>query len=421
MDSNIQQAYTALLHGELVSALGCTEPIAIAYAAAQAQQSLGEPALCMELATSGNVVKNAKGVVVPNSGGLKGVKIAAILGAVGGCAQAQLEVLEHLEPAHIEKAKQLESENFCSFTLIPDVPNLYIRVTLRSEHHHVVVVISQYHANIVLLQKDGQDILQSTLGAPETTQEEKALLNIQDIIEYAKTVPLEDIASPIERQIVQNSKLSQEGLTHDYGANIGKTLLQLHDNSPHAQICASAAAGSDARMNGCALPAVVNSGSGNQGLTASVPVIEFAKQTQASHEALCRALVLSNLIALHQKRLIGSLSAFCGAVCAACGAGAGIMMLDGGDYEDICNVIINTLANVGGILCDGAKSSCAAKIASAVEATLLAVAMAKKGVRFPAEEGIVKADIEQTVANIGQIARVGMRETDLEILRIMTQ
>lgn len=421
MEKEIYTAYTTILRQELASALGCTEPIAIAYAAAKARQLLGLAPDRMELQCSGNVVKNVKGVVVPNSGGLKGVQIAAILGAVGGDPDKGLEVLTALTPEQIEQAQCLEKQSFCSFALVPDVPNLYIAVRLFSKEHTAQIVIEDYHENIVHAEKDGMVVLECSHDALETAPDPRERLNVRDILEYAETVPLDEIRDVLERQIRQNTALSDEGLRSTYGANVGQTLLRVYGDDPRTRIRARAAAGSDARMSGCALPAVINSGSGNQGITVSVPVIEYAEQIGASHERLLRALAVSNLVALDQKRYIGSLSAFCGAVCAGCGAGAAMAFLDGCGYEEICMTINNTLANVSGIICDGAKASCAAKIASAVEAALLARAMCREGKTFVAGDGIVQADVEETIRNVGRVGRIGMRGTDMEILRIMTE
>lgn len=421
MKNEIYEAYTTILHQELVSALGCTEPISIAYAAAKARQFLGLMPEKLLLKCSGNVVKNVKGVLVPNSGGLKGVKIAAILGAVGGDPDAELEVLMSLTDEQIALAQKLEKEDFCQFELIPNVPNLYIEVTLEAAGHNTTLIIRDHHSNIVYTEKDGQ-ILTDTRNDGDGGQDSPwEALNVKDILTYAETVPLEDIAEPIERQIAQNTALSEEGLKHTYGVNVGRTLLQEYGNTPAIRIRARAAAGSDARMSGCALPAVINSGSGNQGITASLPVIEYAGQIGACHERLCRALAVSNLVVLDQKRHIGSLSAFCGAVCAACGAGAAMTFLDGGSYREVADTVTNTLANVSGIICDGAKASCAAKISSAVEAALLAHAMVREGKVFSAGDGIVQEDVEDTIQSVGQVGRIGMHETDAVILKIMTE
>lgn len=421
MNKEIYTAYTDLLRKELISALGCTEPIAIAYAAANARKLLGEMPQKMLLQCSGNVVKNVKGVVVPNSGSLKGVKIAAILGAVGGDPDAGLEVLGALTDEQILEARRLEADGLCEFSLVPDVPNLYIKVSMESAVHHATIVIRDHHDNIVYMESDGVTLFDSTEGEGEGGPSPRELLNIRDILTYASEVSLEDIAEPIERQIAQNTALSNEGLSKVYGAAVGRTLLRQYGDLPHIRMRARAAAGSDARMGGCALPAVINSGSGNQGITVSMPVIEYAEQIGASHESLCRALVVSNLVALDQKRHIGSLSAFCGAVCAACGAGAAMTFLDGGSFQMVSDTVTNTLGNVSGIICDGAKASCAAKISSAVDAAILAHAMVKENRVFSPGDGIIDSDVEGTIRNIGRVGRIGMRGTDDEILSIMTQ
>ena len=419
MDSTLYANYLNILKHELVPALGCTEPIAIAYAAAKARQVLGEFPEQVEMHLSGNIIKNVKGVTVPNSGGLKGIDVAAVLGIVGGNADRALEVLSEVSPEDISRTRELISQKICSCSLVENVDNLFITAIVTSGKHSASVTIEHQHTNITKITKDGEIILDNPYRSTEAAAIDKSLLTVKDILDFADQVRMEDIQPVINRQIKLNSAIAQEGLDNNYGAQIGKTLMHVWGKSVTTRACARAAAGSDARMGGCSMPVVINSGSGNQGMTVSLPVIVFADEWEVSHEKLCRSLVVSNLIAVHQKKYIGSLSAYCGAVSAGCGAGAAITYLSGGSYEDVSLTIVNTIGNVGGIVCDGAKSSCAAKIASAVDAAILAHYMGQHHRSFQPGEGIVREDVEDTIKSMGYIGRVGMKDTDTEILNIM--
>ena len=420
MDSALYKNYLDILKSELVPALGCTEPIAIAYAAAKARQLLGEFPDSIEMKLSGNIIKNVKGVTVPNSGGLKGIDIAAVLGMTGGNADKALEVLEEITPEHIRKAEALVQKGICTCSLIENVPNLYISAKVRKDGHYAEVTIAEQHTNIIHMEKDGNVLLEKDLQKKdESAAVDKSRLTVKDILDFADQVKLEDIEEVIGRQIRLNTVIAQEGLDNNYGAQIGKTLMHVWGKSATTRACARAAAGSDARMGGCSMPVVINSGSGNQGITVSLPVIVYAEEWEVSKEKLYRSLVVSNLIAIHQKYYIGSLSAYCGAVSAACGAGAGITYMYGGNYHQVSLTIINTLGNVGGIVCDGAKPSCAAKIASSVDAALMAFHLSIQNKSFLPGEGIIKGDVEETIKSMGYIGRVGMRATDTEILNVM--
>lgn len=411
--------YVMILKDELVPALGCTEPIAIAYAAAKAREILGEMPDRMEMCCSGNIIKNVKGVTVPNSGGLRGIDVAAVLGVVGGDAKKELEVLEEVTEEDIRQTSELVAEGFCKCTLKEGVENLYIVAKLFKNEHSAEVTIINRHTLITKIVKDGEIIFEHKISESAQKKADKSLLNVKDILLFADTVAIEDIEEVIGQQIDKNTAISQEGVIHPYGAQIGRTLLDVFGNDVRTRARAKAAAGSDARMGGCSMPVVINSGSGNQGMTVSLPVIEYAKEYEATKEQLYRALVVANLISIHQKKYIGSLSAYCGAVSAACGAGAAITYLRGGTFDEVGLTIINTIGNVGGIVCDGAKSSCAAKIASAVDAAILAHYMAMKHVSFRPGEGIIQEDLEDTIKSMGYIGRVGMKTTDTEILNIM--
>ena len=373
---------------------------------------------------SGNIIKNVKSVTVPNSGGMRGIEAAALLGLVGGDASRKLEVLESITEEQREETRRLLEKKFCTCYLQEGVANLYIRAELRLEGHSACVTIEDKHTNIIKIEKDGVVLFEKACkaeadaGAKEQS-DKRALLNVADILRFADEVRIEDIKDVIGRQIEMNTAISEEGLRNPYGAEVGRTLLYAYGDDIKIRAKAKAAAGSDARMNGCSMPVVINSGSGNQGMTRSLPVIEYAKELKVSKDKLYRALVVSNLVAIHQKSYIGSLSAYCGAVSAACGAGAAIAWLNGGDYEAVARTITNALANTSGMVCDGAKSSCAAKIASAVDAAIMAYTLESANHCFQPGEGLVKDNVEDTIRNMGYVGRVGMKDTDVTILNLM--
>ena len=419
MDKKTYQSHLNILRSELVPALGCTEPIAIAYAAAKARAVLGVMPQSLEIVCSGNIIKNVKGVTVPNSNGMKGIDAAAVLGTLGGNAERELEVLESVTPEHIARAKELIQSGYCTCRLQEDVENLFIRARAVAGGHWAEVTVINRHTFIARIVRDGavlfeHDICEDTPEAPD-----KSILTVESILNFAECADTADVQEILDRQIAMNTAISDVGLAGGYGAEVGKTLLRMCGTDVRTRARARAAAGSDARMGGCALPVVINSGSGNQGMTVSLPVIEFAKELGASREQLYRALIISNLVSIHQKSYIGSLSAYCGAVSAACGAGAAITYLYGGGYQEISDTIVNTVANVSGIVCDGAKPSCAAKIASAVDAAILAHYLSCGHHRFSPGEGFVQENLEDTIKSVGYIGRVGMKSTDTEILNLM--
>ena len=423
MDQVIYDNYVAILQKELVVALGCTEPIAIAYAGAKVREMLGQMPERITVYCSGNIVKNVKAVTVPHSGGNKGICVAAVLGVLGGDASKELAVLEDITEDIIEQSNQLLAADFCSCELIEDVANLYIVIQAQAGKESAEVVIKDYHSNITKIVKNGE-VIMSKEHEYETAGEEefpnKKLLNVKDILAFADAVKIEDVREVLDRQIKFNTAIAEEGMLNPYGAEVGRTLMSEFDKpSVKQRAKAFAAAGSDARMSGCPLPVVINSGSGNQGIAVSLPVIEYAKELNVGEEKLYRALVVSNLISLHQKRFIGSLSAYCGAVSAGCGSGAGIAYMMGMNYSLICDVITNSITNVGGMVCDGAKPSCAAKVAIAIETAIMALHLSEKKHVFQSGEGLVKDDVEQTIESVGRMARVGMKSTDIEILNIM--
>ena len=404
-NSTIYQTYVKILARELVPAMGCTEPIALAYCAAKARSVLGKLPDRIRVEASGNIIKNVKSVVVPNTGGRSGIAAAVAIGVLGGDENARLQVISKVTPETIEKLGPYISETAIEISLLESESLLDMIVTVFAGDSCAKVRIANEHTNIILIEKDG---------------EVHSLLTVKDIYDFATTCNLTDVAPILERQIRLNTAISDEGLRHNYGANIGKVLLST-GNDIRTRAKARAAAGSDARMNGCDLPVVICSGSGNQGMTASLPVIEYAKELGASEEKLYRALLISNLITLHAKEGIGRLSAYCGAITAGAGAGSGITYLCGGNEKDIAHTIVNTLAITSGVVCDGAKSSCAAKIAIAVYTGIFGYEMYKNGQQFYAGDGLVVKGVENSIANFSRLGRVGMRETDHEILLMMTE
>lgn len=425
MNRKIYNGYVTILESELVPALGCTEPIALAYAAAKAKEVLGKMPDHITMRCSGNIIKNVKGVKVPNSGGMKGVEAAAVLGITGGDPSQALEVLEHVTDREIDEAEKLLKAGFCDCVLKDDVANLYIEayaVCKKTEKSEALVVIEDEHTNITHIEKDGQVLFHKE--KKEYCQErektpDKSLLNLEDIITFANEVQITDVEKVLGRQIKYNTRIAEEGLRNPWGAQVGRVVLEEFGEDVKWRAVAKASAGSDARMSGCALPVIINSGSGNQGMTCSLPVIEFGKELKKSKEEIYRALCVSNLVALNQKKYIGSLSAYCGAVCAAAGAGAGITYLCGGTLEQIENTVVNTIADAGGIVCDGAKPSCAAKISTALQAAILSHKMAMRGLTFARGEGLVMDCPEDTIKAVGYVGRAGMKQTDVEILNLM--
>jgi len=425
MNRKIYNEYVTILESELVPALGCTEPIALAYAAAKAKEVLGKMPDHITMRCSGNIIKNVKGVKVPNSGGMKGVEAAAVLGITGGDPSQALEVLEHVTDREIDEAEKLLKAGFCDCVLKDDVANLYIEayaVCKKTEKSEALVVIEDEHTNITHIEKDGQVLFHKE--KKEYCQErektpDKSLLNLEDIITFANEVQITDVEKVLGRQIKYNTRIAEEGLRNPWGAQVGRVVLEEFGEDVKWRAVAKASAGSDARMSGCALPVIINSGSGNQGMTCSLPVIEFGKELKKSKEEIYRALCVSNLVALNQKKYIGSLSAYCGAVCAAAGVGAGITYLCGGTLEQIENTVVNTIADAGGIVCDGAKPSCAAKISTALQAAILSHKMAMRGLTFARGEGLVMDCPEDTIKAVGYVGRAGMKQTDVEILNLM--
>lgn len=422
LDHTTYETYIRILKTELVPALGCTEPIAIALAAAKAREVLGEMPEKITVHCSGNIIKNAKSVIVPTTGNMKGIDTSAVLGAVAGDPALGLEVLSKVDQEALEKTRTLLAQGLCTTELLDTTARLHILMEMEGGGHTALAEIRDEHTNLIRLEKDGAVIFRKEEEKAEEEEKDDSdldALNLADILTFADTVDMEDVRPMLEQQVTYNLRIAREGITHAYGGRVGSTLMRHYGEDVRIRARAMAAAGSDARMGGCVLPVVINSGSGNQGITCSVPIAVYAQYLGVEDETMYRALVVSNLVALLQKRGIGRLSAFCGAVCAACGSGAGITYLHGGDYETIGRTITNTLANVSGIVCDGAKGSCAAKIAASVDAAILGHEMSMDGNTFGAGEGLVKEDVEDTIANIGTMAAEGMKETDSVILKLM--
>lgn len=413
-------AYVQILKEELVPAMGCTEPIALAYAAAKAREVLGGIPDRVAIEASGSIIKNVKSVIVPNTNRLKGIPAAAAAGIIAGKAEKQLEVIAEVTDEEIEQMKEFLHHTEITVEHVDNGITFDIIVIVYKEQSYAKVRIANYHTNIVLIEKDGEVLHEIEIeGEEESGLTDRSLLNLEDIWDFVNSVNIEDVRSIINRQIAYNTAIAEEGLRGDYGSNIGRVLLDAYGDNVYTRAKAMAAAGSDARMNGCELPVIINSGSGNQGMTASLPVIEYAKELNVGEEKLYRALVLANLVTIHQKTGIGRLSAFCGAVSAGAGAGAGIGYLLGTDCDGVAHIVVNALANTGGIVCDGAKSSCAAKIASAVDAGILGYYMHKNGQDFEEGDGLVADHAEQTIDNIGRLGKQGMKLTNEEIIKMM--
>ena len=419
-DSKIA-AYTAILQEELLLATGCTEPIAVAYCAAKLREVLGGKPEEVLAEVSGNILKNVKSVVVPNTDGRRGIDAAIAVGIVAGDADAELQVI-----ANVTENDAAAIQGYLDATSIkvtcPETPCLLdIFLHGKREGHTAAVRVANNHTNIIYIEKDGEVLLEKPVTAnAEDNLQDKSVLNVKDILTFVETVPLSAIEPIIGRQIACNTAIAEEGLKNSWGANIGSTLLQRSDDM-ETQARAWAAAGSDARMNGCEMPVVICSGSGNQGITASVPVWRYGRLMGADDERILRAVCLSDLITIHQKTGIGRLSAYCGAVSAGVGAGCGIAWLRGADYDAICHTLENAVAMISGCICDGAKASCASKIAMGVECGMLGYNMYLGGNNFQPGHGIMGKDVEDTIRHVGVLAAQGMRETDRVILKIMTE
>ena len=415
------QKYIQILHEELQPAMGCTEPIALTYAAAKARAVLGVLPQRLTVEVSGNILKNVKSVVIPHTGGLRGIPAAVAAGVVAGDPDGELEVISHVSEAEIASI-----EHYLNTTPIEvrcaDTSHVFdIQITAFCGEDSAFVRIVDYHTNIACLRRNEEVLLEKECVSREEGLTDRTCLSVEEIVAFADCVALEDVRPVLERQISYNMTIAEEGLRGNYGANIGKTILKNGEGDIHYKMRAWAAAASDARMNGCELPVIINSGSGNQGITASVPVIVYARETGKTDEELLRALCVSNLVTTHLKTGIGRLSAYCGVVSAGVGAGAGVAYLKGGRLETIAHTVVNSIAIASGMICDGAKASCAAKIAASVDAGILGLTMYENGNQFFGGDGIVKKGVENTIATVGRLARIGMEQTDREIINLMME
>ena len=415
-------AYVQILKEELITAMGCTEPIALAYAAARCRELLGKLPEKVIVKVSGSIIKNVKSVVVPNTGGMKGIKTAVAAGLVAGRPERKLEVISEVSDEEREMLRAYADQVDMEISYLDSGRVFDIIIEAFAGEDSAKVRIANYHTNIVLEERNGEKLLETAVeGDQEEGLTDRSLLNMEDIWDFAMTCEIEDVRAILDHQIDCNMAIAKEGLTHPYGACIGQVMLDAYGDEIRNRASAMAAAGSDARMSGCELPVVINSGSGNQGITCSVPVIEYAKELCSGDEKMYRALALSNLVAIHQKTGIGRLSAFCGAVCAGVAAGAGIAYLRGGGFKEIAHTVVNGLAIVSGIVCDGAKPSCAAKIAASVNAGILGYEMYVRGQQFYGGDGLVTKGADNTIRNIGRLGKEGMAGTNDEIIKIMIE
>ena len=415
--------YLKILQEDLVPAMGCTEPIAIAYGAAKARELLGVLPESVLVEASGNIIKNVKSVVVPNTNSLKGIEAAAAAGIVAGQSDKILEVISEVTPAQRAEIRVYLADHPIVVKPAEGDKVFDILITLRAGNNHVKLRISDYHTHIVYIEKNGEVLFQSGEVLSDSARDmltDRSCLSVEEVLDFASTCNLEDVRALIERQIDYNYAIAEEGMRHSWGANIGSVLKEHYGVGIYSRARYMAAAGSDARMSGCEMPVIIVSGSGNQGITASVPVVEYAKELNVSRDQMVRAVLLSDLLTIHLKTGIGRLSAYCGAVSAGCSAGAAIAYLHGGGFREIAHTLVNSLAIVSGMICDGAKASCAAKISAAVDAGLVGYSMFRSGQQFRGGDGIVTKGVEETIRNIGRLGRLGMRETDREIIRIMT-
>lgn len=403
--------YLKILQEELVPATGCTEPIAIAYGAAKARELLGVLPESVLVEASGNIIKNVKSVVVPNTNSLKGIEAAAAAGIVAGQSDKILEVISEVTPAQRAEIRVYLADHPIVVKPAEGDKVFDILITLRAGNNHVKLRISDYHTHIVYIEKNGEVLFQSGEVLSDSARDmltDRSCLSVEGVLDFASTCNLEDVRALIERQIDYNYAIAEEGMRHSWGANIGSVLKEHYGVGIYSRARYMAAAGSDARMSGCEMPVIIVSGSGNQGITASVPVVEYAKELNVSRDQMVRAVLLSDLLTIHLKTGIGRLSAYCGAVSAGCSAGAAIAYLHGGGFREIAHTLVNSLAIVSGMICDGAKASCAAKISAAVDAGLVGYSMFRSGQQFRGGDGIVTKGVEETIRNIGRLGRLGI-------------
>lgn len=421
INNTIKQEFLEILKEELIPAMGCTEPIALAYVGAKARGVLGCEPERIIARCSGNIIKNVRCVRIPNSDGMIGVEAAVALGVIGGDATKAMEVLEDVTDAQIAKTKELLTAQRCKVEFLESEVPLHIIVELYKGEEEVLVEIQNTHLNITRIMKNGENIFASGGGKEQKVKANRTNLNVDNIKEFADTIEIRTIKKLVDKQIRCNMDIAYEGMSGDYGVGIGKTIKECYHEGVITRMKAYTSAASEARMDGCDMPVIINSGSGNQGIASSVPVIVYAREKNIGTEKLYRALVFSSLLTIYQKEFIGKLSAFCGAVSASCAAGAAITYMIGGTSEQIKNTVGNTLANIPGIICDGAKVSCAAKIATSLDASMMSHYLAMQGRAYKAYTGILKEEAGETISCVGYIGKVGMQQTDKEIIKIMLQ
>ena len=427
MEQIMCEKYISILKEELIPAMGCTEPIALAYAAAKGRELLGCLPDKVLVKASGSIIKNTKSVIVPNTNQMKGIPVAVAAGIVGGKAELKLQVISEVTDEQVAGIQKFLEQVPIDVEPLDNGHVFDILIEQYAGEEKSVIRIADYHTNIIFIGKNNEILLDKTEGKQETRESERQdlskeiSLSMEDIWDFANEVNLDEVRETIQKQIDCNWAIAMEGMNQKYGANIGKVLSDVYGDGVQNLACAMAAAGSDARMNGCEMPVVVNSGSGNQGMTVAVPILVYAKHLKSEEETVFRALVLANMIAIYEKTGIGRLSAYCGAVSAGAAAAAGIAYLNGDDYDTVIHTVVNALAASSGIVCDGAKASCAAKIAISVYSGLLGYEMYKRDQQFYAGDGIVAPGIEATLKNVGELASRGMYETNSEIIRMMTQ
>ncbi len=419
LDAKTVSDFLAILNEELIPAMGCTEPIALAFASARAREVLGMKPESMTAYCSGNIIKNVRCVTIPNSGGMTGIETACALGAFGGDAGRVMEVLEAVTPETLAEAKKFIERDLCRVEYLDSEIPLHFIIEVISGENVVTVEVRYSHINIVHIIKNGVEIYRSDAATGEPQVADRSGLSVEAIKEFADTVDISLVKELLDRQIQCNMDIAYEGMSGGYGLGIGQVIRDAYPESVITRMRAYAAAASEARMDGCDMPVIINSGSGNQGIASSVPVIVYAREKAIPKERLYRALVFSGLLTIYQKEFIGKLSAFCGAVSASCAAGAAITYIAGGTVQQIKDTIDNTLADIPGVICDGAKTSCAAKIASALDAAMLAHSLAMRGKNYEAFTGILKEDAGETISCVGYIGKVGMKQTDKEIVRLM--
>lgn len=421
LDEQVQQNFISILEEELIPAMGCTEPIALAFAAAKARQVLGKAPEAILARCSGNIVKNVRCVLIPNSGGMTGIEAAAALGAFGGNADRDMEVLAGVTEAHRRQVREFLRQGRCTLDFLDSEIPLHFIIEETAGEDRVTVEVRYAHTNLYAVTKNGEVLYQGSEMESAAAKTDRSQLTIESIRQFADEVEISRLRPLLERQIRCNMDIAYEGMAGEYGLGIGRVIRQSYAESPLTRMKAYAAAASEARMEGCDMPVIINSGSGNQGIASSIPVIVYAREYNIPQERLLRALTFSGLFTIHQKEYIGKLSAFCGAVSASCASAAAVTYMIGGTNDQIKATVENTLANIPGIICDGAKASCAAKIASSLDAAMMAHYLAMQGKSYSADTGILKQETEDTISCVGHIGKVGMRDTDKEIIHLMLQ